>query len=329
MTPWTRREFLTATGVAGLAWATGCSSDSSGANPDSGAVTLSHAFGETTIPSPPKRVVSAGFTEQDDLLAVGTVPIATTEWFGAEPFAVWPWARSALGGAQPTVLHLDDGIQVEQIATLKPDLIVAINAGCDAATYEKLSAIAPTLPQSGRAPFFEPWTDQATAVGRATFSGDRMAALIKDVQDRFTAVGAANPRFKDKSVLLLQGTTEWEDSVIATAPGWRTAFLTQMGLVIPDSLTEFTEDGHDRAVIPLSDIGPALDAADVLIWTTDSDEQRAALLADPRIAALRATTADRNVFTTRELAGAIAFASVLSYPLVAEQLPPLLAQALS
>ncbi len=328
MTPWTRREFLTATGVAGLAL-TACSSESSsGANSDSGAVTLKHAFGETTIPSPPKRVVSAGFTEQDDLLAVGTVPIATTEWFGAEPFAVWLWAQSALRGAQPTVLHLDDGIQVEQIAALNPDLIVAINAGCDEATYEKLSAIAPTLPQSGP-PFFESWRDQATAIGRATFSGDRMTALIKGVEDRFTAAGTANPQFKDKSALLLQGTTEWENSVIASAPGWRTDFLTQMGLVIPDSITEFSDDGHDRAVIPLDKVGPALDAADVLIWACESEEQRAALLAEPRIAELRASRENRNVFTTREQAGAIAFASVLSYPLVADQLPPLLAQALA
>jgi iron complex transport system substrate-binding protein len=35
------------------------------------------------------------------------------------------------------------------------------------------------------------------------------------------------------------------------------------------------------------------------------------------------------VFTPKELSGAIAFASPLSYPLVADQLPPLLNQALT
>ena len=34
------------------------------------------------------------------------------------------------------------------------------------------------------------------------------------------------------------------------------------------------------------------------------------------------------MFTTKELAGAIAFSSALSYPVVADQLPPLLAKAL-
>jgi iron complex transport system substrate-binding protein len=47
-------------------------------------------------------------------------------------------------------------------------------------------------------------------------------------------------------------------------------------------------------------------------------------LANPDVAALRA----RSVFTTTEQAGAIAFASPLSYPLVASQLPALIADIL-
>lgn len=69
------------------------------------------------------------------------------------------------------MLNLDNGIQVDQIAALKPDLIVAVNAGLDADTYKKLSAIAPpTIAQSGYDAFFEPWKDQAAAVGTAFFS---------------------------------------------------------------------------------------------------------------------------------------------------------------
>lgn len=45
------------------------------------------------------------------------------------------------------------------------------------------------------------------------------------------------------------------------------------------------------------------------------------LLADPDVAASQATVQNRHVFTTKEQAGAIAFASVLSYPVVADQLP--------
>ena len=216
-TRFTRREFLGVAGAAGILVATGCSSDPSGGD-TGGPVNIAHAFGKTTVPAPPQRVVSAGFTEQDDLLAVGVVPIATTEWFGGEPFAVWPWARAALGSAQPQVLSLADGIQIDQIASLKPDLIVATNAGVDAETYERLSAIAPTIPQSGGAAFFEAWKDQANTIGIATFQRDAMKSLITAIDDKFVAAGAQHQQFKDKKVLMLQG-TPWQGGVIATLPG--------------------------------------------------------------------------------------------------------------
>lgn len=66
----------------------------------------------------------------------------------------------------------------------------------------------------------------------------------------------------------------------------------------------------------------------MLIWCTDSDADQAALLADPAVAALTATRQNRNVYTGKDLAGAIAFSSPLSYPLVADQLPALVARAL-
>ncbi len=313
-------------GTAGVVIAAGGASIGTATAQPSGGVTVAHAFGQTVVPAPPKRVVSAGFTEQDDLLAVGIVPIATTNWFGNEPFAVWPWARPKLGGAQPTVLSLENGIQVDRIAALKPDLIVATNAGVNADTYQRLSAIAPTIPQSGPAPFFEPWKDQANTIGLAVFQADRMRALISDVAARFARVAEDYPQFAGKKVFLLQGNAIWENSVIASIPNWRTEFLTQIGFVIPEGIAAFGR-GDDRAYLPFNDLAP-LDEADVLVWKTESDTDVSALLANPSIAALRATRENRNVFTTKELAGAIAFSSPLSLPVVADQLPPLLAKAL-
>ncbi|KUI02859.1 ABC transporter substrate-binding protein [Mycobacterium sp. IS-3022] len=297
----TRRGFLTVTAGAALVVA-GCGSDEPGTVAKDGSVTVKHVFGETKIPAPPTRVVSAGLTEQDDLLAVGVVPIAVTDWFGGEPFAVWPWAQPKLGGAQPTVLSLADGIQVAQIASLNPDLIVAVNAGLDSDTYTKLSEIAPTVAQSGHAAFFEPWKDQAGTVGQAVFKHNEMQALIADVDKKFTAVGENNTAWAGRSAALLHGRLD-DGEPRALTPDWRAEFLTQMGLRVVENP----------------------DTADVLIWATESDEEQAALLADPAVA----KRGKANVFTGKELAGAIAFASPLSYPVVADRLPSRIAQALS
>src|ERR1700691_321958 len=321
---WNRRGFLRAGAAAGLlvlATPAACSSHKPPPPPGGGPVTITHAFGETTIPEPPKRVVSAGFTGQDDLLALGVVPVAVTNWFGDQPFGVWPWAQPKLGNTKPVVLNLDNGIQVQRIAALKPDLIVATDAGLDQDTYQKLTAIAPTLPQSDGNAFFEPWKDQATAIGQAVFQLGQIKSLVNGVDKSFAAIAEKYPQFKNKRAVLLQGKLH-QDNVVATT-GWRTEFLTQMGLAIAESITSLAVD-QQRAFIPRDKIKSVLGAADLLIWTTESDQDQAELVANPDVAALES----RSVFTTKDQAGAIAYASPLSYPLVADQLPPLIANIL-
>lgn len=292
---------------------TACRSDPPGAVADDGSVTVDHAFGETKVPAPPTRVISAGLTGQDCLLAVGVVPIAITEWFGGQPFAVWPWAVPALGAAQPAVLNLDGGINFEAITALNPDLIVATNAGLDRDTYTRLSNVAPTIAQAGQDAFFEPWKAQATAIGAAVFKHDQMQQLIADIDTRFTTLGSETPAFTGKRALLLQGSLD-DGGLVTTPAGWRTEFLTQLGFEIPEV----------DATVPRDRMAEVLGGADVLIWAAD-DAETAILTGDPIIA----EQGGRNVFTGRDLAAAIAFCSPLSLPLVADQLPPMLSAALA
>lgn len=319
-----RRSFLALT--AGTALLAACTKPQpSGSVAQDGSVTIDHAFGQTKITAAPKRVVSAGFTGQDDLLAVGVVPIAVTEWFGNQPFAVWPWAKPKLGDAQPVVLSLDNGVAVDKIAELKPDLIVATNAGLDADTYKQLSAIAPTIPQSGQDAFFEPWKDQATVIGQAVFKADQMKQLIADVDTKFTSAAKAYPSLDGRKVFLISGPPTSAGVTVIPA-GWRTEFLGQLGLGIADGLDKYVQGQH--AVVPRDQMAPVLDEADALIWTVDDDQQPGSILADPTVAKLRAAKSNRIVIPNKDLSAAITFASVLSYPAVADQLPPLLAKAL-
>ena len=216
------------------------------------------------------------------------------------------------------VLNLDNGIPVDQIAGLKPDLIVAINAGVDADTYQKLSAIAPTIAQSDGDAFFEPWKDQATAIGQAVFQADQMKSLIDAVDQKFAAVAQKNPQW--------QGQEGAADAGPAVA-GHRGRH--HGGLA--DRLPEADGPGHHRqhqtASAPITapssraiTIKAVLDSADVVIWTTESPDDRRRCWPTPRWRS-QATAQNRHIFTTKDQAGAIAFASPLSYPMVADQLP--------
>jgi ABC-type Fe3+-hydroxamate transport system substrate-binding protein len=124
-------------------------------------VTIEHKYGEITIESPPDRVVSIGFAEQDNLLAIGVTPVAVRDWYGDQPYATWPWAQDELGDAQPEVLPSTE-LNFEQIAALRPDLIVGISSGMTETDYATLSDIAPTLAQPGDfIDYGTPWSTAA------------------------------------------------------------------------------------------------------------------------------------------------------------------------
>lgn len=297
--------------------------DAGGAFP----VTVTHAFGETVVPAEPVRVVSVGFTEQDILLALDVVPVGVTEWYGDQPNATWSWARDELGDAQPEVLRVADSYEYEKIAALRPDLIVAVNAGLDQEPYDRLSAIAPTVAHPADGPtIFGPWDAQTRLVGQALGKAEQAEELITGIKDRFAAEAAAHPQFAGVPAVFLQA-PYYDGSAIAYQDGLSTEFLTDLGFVVPSDIDRFAPEGDSaQAYIPLENLG-VLDSADVLLWATEDTTARTELEAQPLYRQLAAVRGGNLVFTDGELAGAIYFSSPLSLPYVLDRLVPLLEKA--
>lgn len=291
--------------------------------------TVAHAFGETVVPAAPQRVVSVGLTEQDILLGLGVVPVGVTFWYTEQPSAVWPWAQDRLGDATPEVLRAADGFDYERIAALDPDLIVGVNAGIEQATYDRLSAIAPTVAHAAGTPsYFSAWDVQTALVGAALGRPDEAAALVAGVKDRFAQVAAAHPEFAGTPAVFLQA-PYYDGAAVAYPDGLSTAFLTDLGFVVPDAIDRFAPaDGSAQAMIPLELLG-VLDAAEVLVWATEDDTARGELEAQPLYRQLAAVRAGHLAFTDRTLAAAIYFSTPLSLPYVLDELVPRLEQAVA
>jgi iron complex transport system substrate-binding protein len=334
----TRRRLLGAGAGLGAGLLLGaCGDDAPAASPSGGddaagtgrfPVRVGHAYGSTEVPGPPERVVTAGLTEQDALLALGVVPVGVTEWYGEHPSATWPWAQDELGDAHPEVLSLADGFDFERIAGLAPDLVVATNAGITAKDYATMSQIAPTLAHSGdHTLYFEPWDVQALAIGAALGRQDEAQAEVDRIGQLFADARTEHPEFEGTRAVFLQNAF-YDGSVIAYQDGLSTAFLTDLGFVVPDVIGEF-QQGEGQAYIPKERMIDVLDQADVLVWGTETDADRAAFEADPVFRRLEAYRKDRNVYTGGELAGAIYFTSLLSLPYVVRELVPLLAAVLA
>lgn len=292
-------------------------------------VTVEHQFGTTTVPANPQRVVSAGYTEQDTLLALGVTPVAVTDWYGDQPYATWPWARDELGSATPEVLEMSDGPNFEKIAALKPDLIVATNAGLDQGQYDRLAAIAPTVAQpKGDKAWFAPWDQQTVLIGQALGKGPEAQALVDGIKKRFADTAAAHPQFAGTPAIFLQAPF-YDGNAIAYQNGLSTEFLTDLGFTVPADIDAFTSgDDSMQAYIPIESLG-VLNSAKVLLWATEDATARTELEAQPLYRSLTPVQGGNLVFTDGTLAGAIYFSSPLSLPYILDTLVPLLDQAVA
>lgn len=290
-------------------------------------VTVEHQFGSTTVPANPQRVVSAGYTEQDTLLALGVTPVAVTDWYGDQPYATWPWAQDELGSATPEVLEMSDGPNFEKIAALAPDLIIATNAGLDQGQYDRLAAIAPTVAQpKGDKAWFAPWDQQTLLIGQALGKGPESRALVDGIKKRFADAAAAHPAFADTPAIFLQA-PYYDGSAIAYQNGLSTEFLTDLGFTVPADIDAFaTGDDSRQAYIPIERLD-VLNSAKVLLWATENTEARTELEAQPIYRTLAPVQGGNLVFTDATLAGALYFTSPLSLPYVLDTLVPMLDRA--
>jgi iron complex transport system substrate-binding protein len=289
-------------------------------------VTLDHKYGSTTIEAEPKRVVVVGLTEQDALLALGVVPVATTEWFGKQPGAIWPWAREALGSAAaPTVLSNVDGIQTEKIATLRPDLIVGLYSNLSRQDYDTLSRLAPVLAQpEGAVDFGVSWQDATRTVGKAVGRSARADELVTGAEAALTRAGAANPEFDGATGLVV---TNYQGVFVYGDQDPRSRLLQSLGFRLPAGLAAVTggEFGKNlsRERTDLLDV-------QALVWLVD--KYGTAKSANDRNAlytALPVAEQGRDVYIEdgSELGSATSFVTVLSVPYLAAELTPLLKAA--
>jgi iron complex transport system substrate-binding protein len=229
----------------------GCGSSEEASQPASASITVEHKFGRTTVPSEPKRIVSVGLTEQDTILALGFKPIATTEWYGEQPYAVWPWAREALGDAKPVVLTAADGFAFEKIAALRPDVIIGTNSGMKQGDYEKLSAIAPTIaPVKGSTEYFSPWDQQVVQIATALGRVDEGRELVQDIRDGFAEAAEEHPEFAGKTATFSQN--GFYDGLIYTYPAdVNTEFLTYLGFEISPEVTALAKRPGEQVGISI------------------------------------------------------------------------------
>lgn len=298
--------------------------EAAGAEAGAFPVTIEHKLGSTTVEQAPERVVVAGLREQDALLALGIVPVATTEWYGKHPGAIFPWAEEALGDApEPEVLDFTDGLQFERIAGLRPDLIVAVYSGLTQKDYDTLSKIAPTIAQPpGQVDWGSSWQDEILTVGRAIGKPKEAEKLRDEAQALLDKAASEHPEFEGQTAAVA---TPYQGIWVYGPQDARSRLLTELGFTFPETLRDLNSDDFGGQLS-----GEKLELLDVgaLLWFADPGPARK-LRGNRVYRRLKVHTEGRDIFLAEKgtLYEATSFISVLSIPLLMEELVPRLAAA--
>jgi iron complex transport system substrate-binding protein len=294
------------------------------AEPSAFPVTIEHKYGSTTIERTPRRVVVVGLREQDALLALGVVPVATTEWYGKKPGAIFEWARDELGGAKPPVV-LDDtnGVQLEKVAAQRPDLIIGVYSGLKKGEYERLSKLAPVVAQPrGEPDYGSSWQDETQMTGQAIGRPERARYLVARTEKLVADTAAQHPGFKGQTAATA---ADFQGVFVYGRYDVRTRMLEDLGFEFPAELATATGDGFGGQLseekVDLLDVG-------ALVWFAEPGPE-AKLKKNAVYSKLDVRKQGRDVFIpeTGTLYEATSFISVLSIPLLIDELVPKLAAA--
>lgn len=156
---------------------TGCSADRSEPSAEgSGTRTITHARGDTVVPTAPQRVVVLEPVQLDTSIALGVVPV------GAATLRPGGGVPAYLGEAAAAITEVGTVAEpdVEKIAALEPDLIVGTESR-HADLFAQLTGIAPTVFMESQA---DPWQENVAFVATALGDEEGATALLSAYEKR-------------------------------------------------------------------------------------------------------------------------------------------------
>ncbi len=287
-------------------------------------VSVDHAFGKTVVPRLPRRIVCAGFCDDDSLLAFGLRPIAMVRR-GMFKSGVAPWCEPLLGESRPVLL---DGVSIdyEAILALEPDLIINVFSGADELVYRKLSTIAPTITyRSG--PWLADWREQTRLIGAALGRDNDAEQLISRTRGSIGELAAANPSLAGRTFTFATHFAG-SGSMVVYLPGeTRVDWLIELGMAVAPGVDRLAKANPGRTSVDVSlELLDTVDADVLVAWYEEGARQ--AMENEPLFQMF--SPVRRRAYVPLEdplSVWAASWPSVLSIPHVFPRLVPALADA--
>ncbi|MFC5996713.1 ABC transporter substrate-binding protein [Pseudonocardia hispaniensis] len=290
-------------------------------------VTITHAYGATTIPAMPQRIVALGYGDVAVANAVDApiVGAVRNDSGGPNlPYLRTPLSEEVLG----IPADIGGGVNVEKVASYRPDLILGVSAPMvdDRATYERLSRIAPVVVYE-KSLYGSSMHDDARQIGRAIGESEKVEALIAASDATVAALRAELPALTERTYLYGQARGEVLPMVVGEQNA-STVFMRSLGLRIPDNF----RDAPASAALAPGTVGVSyeqvgrLDSADVLFMTFAGEGDRTTFESNPLVRRLRPVREGTYLPLTLDQAVALQAPNVVAVGWLLDQLRPALQQ---
>ena len=347
MAPTRLRSLVAAAAVAVLslsACSTGPADSGSGASDGTTAsaaaegfpVTIEHAFGETTLTEKPERVATVSWVNADVSLALGVVPVGMpADTYGGNENQSTPWkdARleeldAAIGTEDAPVQYSEtDGIAFDDIAATNPEVILAAYSGLSQEDYDTLSKIAPVVAYP-EVPYGTAWQDSTRIIGAALGLSEDAEQLVADTERTIADAAADYPQLAGRTFIYGNLEPASADGVsVYTANDNRPRFLTELGMVQADVVTENTKDSSEFFIPWSAERANELDSDLFVTWVADEATEQA-ISADPLLKQIPAVESGALVADSdNTLTLSISAANPLSLPWALERFLPMLGEA--
>lgn len=303
------------------------SSASAGSGAKSGAfpVTVQHKYGSTTIESEPKRIVTLGLSDQDAVLALGTKPVGSVDWFKEKPYGKWPWTKAKWGSDTPDIVGERDEYNMEKIAALKPDLVIAQYSGMKKEQYDTLSKFTKVVAQPKDLPDYgASWQVMTRQIGASLGKKAQAEKLITGIDADFKKVRDEHPEFAAKTLAVADSFEAGKYSAF-TKTDPKSIFFSELGFKLKPEIDKLAKPGWNAAELSSEKLN-VLDV-DRLVWVTSSTDANDRIKAEPLYKNLGVSKDKRDLFVPYQdpdIGAAFSFNTVLSIPYAIDEIVPLL-----
>lgn len=289
-------------------------------------VTVEHKYGSTTIDAEPKKVVTLGLSDQDAVLALGIKPVGAVDWFKETPYGKWPWTKDKWGSTKPAIVGERDEYNIEKIAALKPDLVIAQYSGMKKEQYDTLSKFTKVVAQPKDLPDYgASWQVMTRQIGKSLGKTAETEKLITDIDARFKAVRDKHPEFATKTIAVADSFEAGKYSAF-TKTDPKAIFFSELGFKLKPEIDTLAKPGWNVAELSAEKLN-VLDV-DRLVWVTSSTEANERIKAEPLYKKLKVNQEKRDLFVPYQdpdIGAAFSFNTVLSIPYAIDEVEPLIA----